>query len=100
MDNKTILVRYQKQNPIKFVHKYGDIDLDSVPDSFDFAKYKKQVATERSFRDQNGLPQHDPRRLITPELFAPAPTKAEVAAAVDVSEAEEIPKPKRAKKTA
>lgn len=79
LDTKAVAV-YRKQNPVKFAQKFGDIDLESVPEGFDFEAYKWQVTQERKRRELSALPQspvdEDGNDVegyvpITPELFAP-----------------------------
>jgi len=66
---------YAKQNPVKFRQKYGDIDLDDLPENFFQAFYKYQVAQERARRATAGLPENEPK--ITPWLFTPRPQAKE-----------------------
>jgi hypothetical protein len=65
------LKRYKVANPTKFEHKYGDLDLNSLPIGFNLFRYKALVAKERSTRDAQGLPQDTPR--ITPDTIFPKP---------------------------
>lgn len=63
------LKSYKAANPVKFKHKFGDLDLDSVPANFNIFLYKNKVTAERVRRTVNELDQDSP--AITPELFAP-----------------------------
>lgn len=63
------LKRYKEVNPVKFKHKYGDIDLNSISDDFNIFLYKRLVVQERVRREANFLSQDEPK--ITPELFFP-----------------------------
>lgn len=65
------LKEYAKCNPDKFKHKYGDIDLDSIPDNFPLAFYKGLVTKERIRRDMIGESQEG----ITPDTFDLMPKK-------------------------
>lgn len=62
---------YAKKNPVKFVHKYGNIDLDNLPEGFEnmIPYYKLLVARERSARERAGIPQDMPE--ITPWNILP-----------------------------
>lgn len=73
------LKAYSLKNPIKFKHKYGDIDFNDVPEQLNtvggIALYKGFVTRERVRRDKEGLSQEDP---ITPwMLFKPVPKLVE-----------------------
>ena len=73
---------YSLKNPIKFKHKYGDIDFNNVPEQMNtvggIALYKGFVTKERVRRELSGISQEDP---ITPwMLYKPAPKPVEVVA--------------------
>lgn len=82
------LKAYKKQNPDKFKHKFGDIDLDNVEEGFNVNLYKYQVTQERVRREQQGVPQDFP---ITPEDFKVKVAKPkEVEVEEEVEETEEV----------
>lgn len=34
---------YKEKSPSKFKHKFGDLDLDNIPDDFDFDAHRKRI---------------------------------------------------------
>lgn len=37
------LRNYKRQNPVKFKDKFGDLDLDNLPEGFDIQAHKAQI---------------------------------------------------------
>ena len=80
------LKAYRKQNPVKFKHKFGDINLDNVEEGFNVNLYKYQVTQERVRREQQGIPQDFP---ITPEDFKVKVVKPKAKEVDEVEETDE-----------
>lgn len=69
---------YKDKNPVKFLHKFGDLDFNNLPPNFEnmIPYYKRMVVSERVQREMRGADQNIP--AITPFIFEVWKPKAEV----------------------
>lgn len=79
------IIKYKAINPVKFTHKYGEIDFNDLPEGFEakLSQYKLAVAKERARRELVGMSQDLP--AITPWSFFERPKAEKVIAQVEPS---------------